>query len=771
MRKFVTLLLLFCAAAALSGPHASAQRSLPRPLLESEASEKDLGRILRRYERLRVNAPEAVEKIRRGQRLSFVTSEGALEVELEPSDLLAAGYRAEETGANGSKRRLAPGREVRTYRGRVEGLEGAEARFNLSGDSFEGMIVTPGERFYFERLGKYEEAASEDEFIFYRGSDVLEDAAGHCGVTLGGEVSDGEAAVAPQVAAAVEMAAATLLEADVATEADYEYVTALGGSSVANAEILSIMNLIDGIYEQQLGISLKVVYQHTWASKPAGYPYSSTLEGATLLNEFANHWNANFANVVRDVAHLWTGKDIANNGNSGLAGIAWVGVVCDSPAHSYGVSQRLTNTAVKQALTAHEMGHNFSASHSDGQTGCASTIMSATVSETLSFCGYSRTQIQSHTSTYGSCLRSVTSAPAGLSSVSLAYSSTAGGAPVTGTVTLSAAAPANGAVVTLSDNLSATTLPASVTVPGGKTSQSFTITSTAVTTSQTGGVTASYGGAQKSAPFSVTPGLAVSGKVLKGTAGLGGVTLTLTSSAAGFAARTTTSSSTGTYSFGGLPSGRTYVVTPSSNSYGFTPSSRTLSAITASQTGQNFSAVSRSAFSISGRVLSGTAGLSGRSVVLKSTAAGFTPRTVTSAADGSYSFTNVPGGQNYTVSVSSATYNFTPSSRSYTALAANQTGQNFSVASRKTYAISGRVTRAGTTTALGGVTLTVRNSSGAVVKTTTSAADGTYSLTGITAGYNYTVRPSLTGKTFTPASRSYTNLIANQTGQNYAGSP
>ncbi|HWS54490.1 MAG TPA: carboxypeptidase regulatory-like domain-containing protein [Pyrinomonadaceae bacterium] len=858
MRKFAILLLVFCAVAAAHSPLAVAQKNSPRrPSDPTEARQKDLSRLLRRYERLRVNAPETVEKIKRGERLSFLTSEGNLEVELTPNDLRAAGYRAEETGADGSKRPVATAAETRTFRGKVQGMDQAEARFNLKDGSFEGMIVTEGERFYFERLKKYEEAAEADEFIFYRGSDVLSDAPGYCGVTLEAEVNDGSVNVAPQVSAAVEMAGATLLEAAVATEADYEYVTQLGGSAPANADILAIMNLVDGIYETQLGLSLKVVYQHTWASKPTGYPYTATLDGPTVLNEFTNHWNQSFANVPRDLAHLWTGKDIASNGNSNLAGIAWVGVVCRSPSHAYGVSQRFVNTAVKQALTAHEMGHNFSANHSDAQTGCAGTIMSSTLSSTLSFCSFSRSQIQTHTGANGACLTPVNApAPAALSSVTLGSASTALAAPVTGTVTLTAAAPANGAVVTLSDNLAATTLPASVLVPAGQTKQTFTITSVVVAATQTGAVTAAYNGVQKTAAFSVVPGLSIGGTVLEGTAGRGGVTLTLSSTTAGFTARTATSAATGAYSFTGLPSGRTYVVTPSSPIFNFTTANKTLTNVTTSQTAQNFTVSSRktysvagrvtragtttgiggvtlrltnsagalvksavsaadgnftlsavtagfnytvtpalaghtfspatraytnlaagqtaqnftgsSGFTISGKVLNGTAGLAGIPVRLASTTTGFTARTATTAADGSYSFTSVPGGRAYTVTPSSAVFNFTPATRSYAALAASQTAQNFAVASRKTYYITGRVAKT-TGNSLAGVTVTLTNSAGVVVKTVKSGADGVYWLTAIPAGLNYTVRPAFTGWAFTPATRSVNNLSANVSGQGFVG--
>ncbi|HEY0376771.1 MAG TPA: hypothetical protein VGC87_07430 [Pyrinomonadaceae bacterium] len=118
-----------------------------------------------------------------------------------------------------------------------------------------------------------------------------------------------------------------------------------------------------------------------------------------------------------------------------------------------------------------------------------------------------------------------------LNTLALATSPVAGGGKVTGTVTLNAPAPAIGAVVTLSDDLAATTLPASVTIPAGATRQTFSITTTAVTVSQTGTVTASYRGVNKTAPLTVQPVSLASITLAQPSVGGGGAvggTVTLT---------------------------------------------------------------------------------------------------------------------------------------------------------------------------------------------------------------------------------------------------
>jgi len=93
-----------------------------------------------------------------------------------------------------------------------------------------------------------------------------------------------------------------------------------------------------------------------------------------------------------------------------------------------------------------------------------------------------------------------------LSSLAVSPTSVKGGSPSTGTVTLSGPASSGGAVVSLSsDNTAAATVPASVTVAYGETSATFTVNTSAVTTSTPATISASYAGATKTTSLTVTP--------------------------------------------------------------------------------------------------------------------------------------------------------------------------------------------------------------------------------------------------------------------------
>lgn len=92
-----------------------------------------------------------------------------------------------------------------------------------------------------------------------------------------------------------------------------------------------------------------------------------------------------------------------------------------------------------------------------------------------------------------------------VSSLSLSSASVVGGNPISGTVKLSAAAPSGGAVVTLtSSDTSVVTVPSSVTVAAGSTTgPSFTINTSAVSSSTPVTITASYDGSSANATLTV----------------------------------------------------------------------------------------------------------------------------------------------------------------------------------------------------------------------------------------------------------------------------
>ncbi len=95
--------------------------------------------------------------------------------------------------------------------------------------------------------------------------------------------------------------------------------------------------------------------------------------------------------------------------------------------------------------------------------------------------------------------------PAWLAFISVAPKSVYGGNSSTGTVTLSGPAPGLGVTVTLSSNSNAASVPASVVIPGGSRSATFTIQTTRVRAKNLAGITGSLGDYSRTAILTIKP--------------------------------------------------------------------------------------------------------------------------------------------------------------------------------------------------------------------------------------------------------------------------
>jgi hypothetical protein len=368
--------------------------------------QQDLAQVFTRHEDLTLDPQLAIERVRESGRLSLVTATHDFEIQLRPNDLRAAGYRAEEVSPGGVTHAVTMP-AVNTYQGSVEGAAGTDARFTLDGDHIEGMILTPQDTYFVEAARKYSAVAGANDYLMYKASDVRPDVTRSCG-TLDEEIARSAKEIAPSVASGGITPAvfSPMKVVEIATEADGEYTTALGGSANANSDILGVMNGVQAIYQRDIGLTFSVVFQHTWTDA-ATDPYAASGDAAAMLNEFTNVWNRDFTGNARDVAHLWTGRPLG-----GPAGVAWTGVVCLDGAHSYGLSDRETISPFRFGIPAHEIGHNFNASHCDGQAGCANTIMVATSDQNnnSTFCQFSINEITNFVIANSGCL---SNAPAG----------------------------------------------------------------------------------------------------------------------------------------------------------------------------------------------------------------------------------------------------------------------------------------------------------------------------------------------------------------------
>ncbi len=216
----------------------------------------------------------------------------------------------------------------------------------------------------------------------------------------------------------------------------------------------------------------------------------------------------------------------------------------------------------------------------------------------------------------------------------------------------------------------------------------------------------------------------ISGRILEGTNGLGGVSLGI---------GTNITAPDGSYTISGLRAG-TNILTPSLGCYHFVPTNRVV-IVGPSTNSQGFSA-SLSLYTISGRVTEGASGFSGVAVQIGDT-------TIGTDVNGNYALSGLCPGT-YPVIPSFPGYQFAPGTNSVTLSSMDSNGVNFAAVA--VFSVSGRVLEG--TNGVGGVNVRLDTNVG--TNSVLTAIDGSYAFSSVPAG-SVSINPSLDGYKFQPS--------------------
>lgn len=279
---------------------------------------------------------------------------------LERSSMRAPSFRVLVDDGTGELRE-APAPPVLTYLGVLDGVDGSIISASLhNGLTAQVRIDGPFPRdFTVQPLSEVFAGAPESAHLVYTSGQVIDQ-----GRLCGGSPLHHQMGPAVDALEAPDGNSRVRKECQIAFDADFEFYQK-NGSSVPNtiADIEGVLNNVRITYERDCDVTF--VITTIIVRSNSSDPYTSS-NAETMLNEFRNHWQASQGSIVRDIAHLMTGKDI----NGGVIGIAWLGSVCTDYGYGLSESRFTTNTNSRLALTAHEIGHNFNAGHCDGNGDC-----------------------------------------------------------------------------------------------------------------------------------------------------------------------------------------------------------------------------------------------------------------------------------------------------------------------------------------------------------------------------------------------------------------
>ena len=255
------------------------------------------------------------------------------------------------------EQRAAVSNSIGIYRGTVSGVDGSWARIVMVDDVPRGMLWDGADMYAIETN------KAGDKAIIFRLAD-LEIAPGALSCGHIGSANSGDdllKAVLREVSITAASGPGATSQIDLAVIADFEFTSDRGAT--VEADIIARMNVVDGLFSEQVGVQLNVNRIDTFPAD--NDPFTGQTDSGDLLDELADYRNATSAQFSNGLSHLFTARNLDGT----TIGIAYGGALC-SRRFGAGLTQGTNGLTTDSLVAAHEIGHNFGAPH-DGTSGSA----------------------------------------------------------------------------------------------------------------------------------------------------------------------------------------------------------------------------------------------------------------------------------------------------------------------------------------------------------------------------------------------------------------
>lgn len=284
------------------------------------------------------------------------------EIDLQPAGLIADNYLLQLAATERTQEERS-GRIFKAFKGQLLNRRGGEVRLTIDNDFIYGYIQDGEDRWFIEPL-RFFTGKSNDQFVFYHVDEVVENFDNtHC-ASMDLEVNQQRLIQSiwkkkrenPQES----RSAGECYQLDLAIASDWSmYAEYNQNATELENRNIGVMNNVQGNYEGEFDddIEFNIVTQYISTCSTCD-PWTSSTDAGALLGDFRNWGNDGGFGVSFGLGQLWTDR----NFNGLTIGVAYLSGVCNN--WNYHVLQNFSSNAnFLRVLTAHEIGHNFNASH------------------------------------------------------------------------------------------------------------------------------------------------------------------------------------------------------------------------------------------------------------------------------------------------------------------------------------------------------------------------------------------------------------------------
>ena len=251
--------------------------------------------------------------------------------------------------------------DIGIYRGHLVGAPDSWARIVIFAGTPRGVFWDGRQMYAIEAPG--DSIVSADEPVIYRLADtMIESGTMSCGTqSFSGNGAAVYGKILGELSAAAAQGPGAVKEISVGVVGDFEFTTAQGGDVAAAVAISTRLNIVDGIYSQEIGVLINVPLIETYSD--VSDPFTDETDPVSLLNELASYRQGSAAQNSLGLTHLYTGRNLDGT----TVGIAFENTLCSTFAGA-GLSEGNGTPTFDALVAAHEIGHNFGATH-DGVPG------------------------------------------------------------------------------------------------------------------------------------------------------------------------------------------------------------------------------------------------------------------------------------------------------------------------------------------------------------------------------------------------------------------